>query len=512
MNRKRFNVPSLTSVVIIGILLFISGANSVLAEKSNQWAPDQRVPGYPDYVFTPYLLADQNRTVHAFSSQWVGETSRQYAVVYRQWSLLRGWTKPVDILLSPDGEAEIQGAFLDASGIIHVIFWGGSSSDASIYYSKAPVADADVSSAWSLPLAIGVSASQPISAAFDGDDKGNLVVIYNGNVDGTGVYEIHSNDSGNAWSKARSIFQPTDTGLVPYSLRLDMGRTGYLHAAWNVVTDVGVDMSLHYARYDVNENQWSEPVTLDKRITDAAGDFGPSFPSIVDNGENVVIIYNNGNPLGNRQVQPGRPVQMVAVSQDGGQTWNQPVVPFYRHLGRSGEQTLVVDGNNIVHTLFIQRIEDLSDGYRSISGVWHSELLNGVWSDPDRLVTTLSPHDVRAVVCQGNLLLAVWREDPGGKKQHGIWFSYTILDVPESPIVIPPTLAFNDSMTPNTDFASSSTAVAVSPTAIREISLDSLPTGFTGNPAEPLIIALLLVLLALVGVILIYQVYRNRNS
>jgi hypothetical protein len=222
-------------------------------------------------------------------------------------------------------------------------------------------------------------------------------------------------------------------------------------------------------------------------------------------------MYNNGNPFSGRPVQPGRPVQMVSVSSDGGQTWKDPVVPFYRLLGRSGEHSLVVDSAGNVHALFTQRIEYVeNDVNREIGGMWHSSYKSGVWSDPDRFITSHAPHDVRAVVSQGNVLLVVWREDPGAETLHGVWFSYTILDSPELPVVTPP-----DNTTvitvPTPDLGFDSSDPESMPTDKPQINLDGSPVGLTTNPAGPLLIAMIPVVLILIVVVLIYRSFRSRN-
>ena len=356
MNTRRQTLRGFFFAIFIGLLLIVSGIPRAKAQTVGQWTPDQRVSGYLDDTFTPVLLADRNRTVHAFASQWVDvDGEQQGAIVYRQWSLMGGWTKPVDILLSPVGDAQMQSAFMDDSGYFHVVFWSSNQYGAYIYYAKAPVASADVGSAWSLPIAIANSAIEPASAALAGDSQGNLIMIYSGKNDGAGVYEIRSEDSGETWSNPSSVFLTYDTELVPFSLRLVMGQNGQLHATWSVVTNLGVDASLYYARFDISTKQWTQPFMINQRL-DIQDYFGPSFPAIVDTGKSVVVVYNNGNPFSGRPVNPGRPVQEVNISNDGGQTWNDPVVPFYRLVGRSGEHSMVVDSNNNAHTLFVQRI------------------------------------------------------------------------------------------------------------------------------------------------------------
>lgn len=504
-------VITLSYMGFIIILLVILGLNSVTvaAQQPIQWVHDQQVPDYLDDTFTPYLLADQNHTVHVFANQWVGDEDRQLAIVYRQWNLAGGWTKPVDVLLSPDGEAQILGAFLDSAGLIHVAFWGGAERTASIYYSSAPAANADHSPAWSVPALVGEGALSPSSGALAGDEKGNLVIIYTGNSNGNGVYAIHSTDTGQSWSEPIPIFLTYNPEQIPFSLRLNLGYAGGLHATWNVVDSKGVDVSSHYARYDVAQGRWSDPVTLETRI-DKEGYFGPSYPVLVDNGESIVVMYNSGSSLEGGSVALGRPVQRVRLSNDGGQTWGDPLQPFPHHLGRSGEHALVVDSNNVVHTLFVQRIESLVNGkYNIVAGIWHSTFEGNRWSDPDRIITTLAPHDVRAVISQGNILLVVWREDPGSG-QHGIWYSYTTLNAPELAMVPLPTVSATPTATP----LPTATPVIHTPTPSPRhfiVSTENTSFNVNNNPADPFIVGVVLVVLVLIGIVIVYQLSHSRR-
>jgi hypothetical protein len=154
------------------VFLVIPGLsnNTAKAEVAGQWAPDARVPGYLDDTFTPFLVADRDRTVHAFASQWINDGSRRLAIVYRKWSLSFGWTKPEDIILAPTGNAQILGAFLDSSDRMHIIFMTGEARDNAVFYSFAPAANADLITAWSPPVMVGEDAIGVNSAAITGDD------------------------------------------------------------------------------------------------------------------------------------------------------------------------------------------------------------------------------------------------------------------------------------------------------------------------------------------------------
>jgi len=498
--------------LIVFAVVFSAISFPVQAKPARQWASDRKVPGYLEDTFTPFLLADQNRTVHAFTSQWIDDGSRRLAVVYRKWSLAGGWTRPIDVLLAPSGSATFLGAFLDVSGTIHVIFAQGENRRVDVYYSYARVEAADSASAWSAPVLIGPGLSGVNSAAMSGDLLGNLAVIYSGSLDGSGVYAVHSSDAGRDWSDPIQLFTPKTSDLTPYSLRLFSGREKQIQAAWNVVSALGVDEELYFSTYDIEAANWAKPTELEKRV-EYPEYFGPSFPAIVDNGNEIVIMYNGGNPFTGLPVGYGRPVQRVTVSTNGGQSWSEAINPFPFHVGRSGEHSLALDGVGRPHALFVQRIETLVDGqYSIVGGIWHSIFENGSWTNPDRFVTTYSPHDVRSIIVQGNVLLVVWREDPG-EGTHGVWYSYYVLDVPELPVVPistinPPTAVTNNNMVDvnHTPVALIETSTPVKLTDSQREILDG-----SSNPANPIIIGMIPVIIVLAGVVLMYKYFRVRS-
>ena len=489
------------------------GYQSVSAETGYGWSPDEKVPGYLDDTFSPFLLADQNRTVHAFTSQWIKNEGIRLAIVYRRWSLLGGWTRPVDIILSPTGgNANFLSAYMDSSDTLHVIFAATEAltQKTVVYYSSAPAANADWAPAWSAPVVVGEGASGLNSAAIVGDNHGNLVIIYSGSRIGSGVYFIYSKDSGKSWSSPQPVFLTYDSGLNAFSLSLTVGPDQSIRGVWNVVTNTGVDEALYFANFDSQNFAWETPVEIDRRI-DLPEYFGPSFPVIEDNGREILVVYNSGNPFLDRPVGAGRPIMRYSISLDDGVTWYEPIDPFLLHLGRSGENSMALDGSGNPHLLFIQRIEtEDNDGkYKIIAGIWHSIFQDGVWTNPDFLVTTRPAHDVRTIVAQGNVLLAVWREDPGSGKD-GVWYSYKILDEPELPVVPLATDSTNY-------FSVQQTATPMPFITTLELTprpelLDEVPSSHLGeNAALPIIVGTVPILLILIGVILGYRFLINRR-
>jgi hypothetical protein len=157
----------------------------------------------------------------------------------------------------------------------------------------------------------------------------------------------------------------------------------------------------------------------------------------------IVVFYNDGIPP--TDVPPSL---WMRISEDGGKTWTAPIRPFSVHIGRSGEHALAVDSRGNAHAVFVQRIRyQIKGEERPLSGMWHSEFNGDAWSLPEGISIRYSGtpkikglkvmyawHDVKAVISQGNVLLAVWRVDPGYPLQ-GVWYSYTILSAPALPKV-----------------------------------------------------------------------------
>lgn len=493
-------------ILIVFQIAFGFNVTLVKADVAGQWAPDARVPGYLDDTLTPFLVADQDRTVHAFASQWVNDGKRRLAVVYRKWSLYGGWTRPVDIILAPTGDAHILGAFLGSLNRMHIIFMTGEAGNSAVYYSSAPAANAELVSAWSHPVMVGENASGVKSAAIVEDGLGNLVVIYSGTLDGNGVYFVTSANAGENWSEPSRVFLTYDTSLVPFSLRLAMGPDGQVRAAWNVVTSLGVDEALYFSNYSIPDSEWSPPVQLDSRI-DLPDYFGPSYPAMLDNGTDIVILYNGGNPYTGQYVNSGRPVMRASISSDGGATWGGPDNSFPLLQGRSGEHALAMDSMGGVHGLFVMRIDQGIDSkYKAIGGIWHSKFQDGIWTNPDRFVTTYPSHDVRAIVSQGNVLFVVWREDPGTGK-HGVWYSYTILDTPELPVI--PLSSVQDTISPQQVPTSMPFLATPMPVSENNVFEDFSPSQWSYNPVFPLVAGIVPVALIVIALLVGYYAYRK---
>ena len=491
------------------LLLLMINIWPVAAQANVRWSPQQRIPGYFDRTLPPYLVADQNQNVYAFTSQKYGDgPDSQVIIVYSRWSVAQGWTKPVDILISPVYEARIMGVFLDQSGIIHLLFFGGNDNGATMYYSKAAAINADKAFAWSAPLPIGDNAITPSIAALAGDNKGNLVVVYNGNLgEGNSLYAVYSHDKGESWTMPTLVWSTFSTEFWPSDLQLSLGQSGHLHAVWNYTDKLGKNVTGYYAYLpNLETAEWSDPVELDKSVG-----LGIAVPSVVEYHNEVYVFYNNGVPEG------GAPALWVRRSPDGGKSWSSPQRPFPKHVGRNGAASIVVDSNDLLHIFFGQRIHgEKIDTH----GMWRSTLRNGTWTEPQPIVSgpmvqgtndaAFDPGDAHAIASQGNVLLVTWRTDPGNGA-NGAWYAYTQLDTPAWPLVPLPMPKELFTPTP-TAVPTSEAAPTATPSPVpAAVTFDSRGGGprVINNTAGPLFAGLIPVLMLLVSFFVVTKTRRS---
>ncbi len=381
------------------------------------WSPQQRIPDYDNESFPPFLVADQNRTVYAFNTQSDGNNLQ--AIFVRKWTLMQGWTPPVDIILSPmAGAPVISGAFFDKTGIIHLVFFAGNEQYGAFFYTKAPANQADLSPAWSKPEIIGDN-SLGIGSAFTGDDHGNLFLVYGGKTDGIGLYGTVSTDGGSSWSNPALITLMEDTTYLPNGTQLAVDPQGNLHAVWSEVDPIGIDQVVYYARLDSNHLHWSQPYALARRDP---GDYKAAWPSIISYDRSLMVIYQDSNPA----------TRYMRRSFDGGNTWTAPV-RLWPHVGEYRWADLLVDSSNTLHVILGNRNGECCHG------MWHGVWQGDQWSDLEPIVIgpktlQFDPSAPKSIIVQGNVLLATWWTDTGGGPRNGVWYSYTVLDAPELPL------------------------------------------------------------------------------
>jgi len=432
---------TLLALLLLSIGLTIGNSQQAHAQGPILWTEPRVIPYIDPNTETPFLLADSDGGVHAFSSQKAG--SYEYVIVYNHWSRETGWSKAVDVLLSPlFEEAHAPSAYLDQKGIIHVVFYGGHDVSANIYYSQAYAIDAANADAWTAPVAIATGARPPISVWLEGDSDDNLYVLYGGNPEGTAIYATESVDGGINWTLPELVAATYSDTLWPYGIRMHYGESGRLYATWLVLNRRAWGTSLYVTTYDFDMRRWNDPVEIAQGVP--TGILGVQSPSMIEYEGDIFVMYDNGIP--DQGV-----VRLIQRSGDGGRTWSEAIRPFAEHVGGNGPAAFVVDSNHDLRVFFGQRtVGAVKD---QIHGMWYSEWHSATksWGGVNYIVSGplvqdidtdqgFDPSLVRSVVSQGNLLMVVWRTDPGNGA-NGAWYSYTELDTPFYPLVALPTPA-----------------------------------------------------------------------
>ena len=484
------------------LLLFVN-ISQPKAQTAYFWSEQKRIPDYPDFTQEPpFMIADQNNTVHAFNAQplHADEEDSPKAIFYRQWTREGGWTNPNDIIYDTEGGSlDILSVTSDPSGMVYLIFQQGFFN---IYFTSADLANAGNSPSWSLPVLIAAQATH-VGIGFGGvaaisaDNIGNLVVIYSGSEFGKGLYSVTSSDQGNNWSNPYPVYLTGDETIVITDPALYLGQAGNFHAVWTTYLDDGSAGAGFYSRLDPNAKVWSEPTALDIP--------GIRTPDIIEYDGKLIVSYYHANVNGN----------WWRLSTDGGNSWSLPSQVSSAHVGTNGRVSFVVDSKNNLYAFFGERINDLNHG------MWQCLWTGYSWTAPEPVVKGpqvrdaiggdgFDPRAARAIVSNGNLILVTWTTD-GFAGENGVWYSYKQVDAPELPAVAleePTTIAQSNPTVP----AESTTSQLPIATATHVLNISGESPRFAPNPQLPIIIGIVPVLLILLGTILIYYVRQSRPS
>jgi hypothetical protein len=428
--KKNFIFPLL-------IFVFLSSAqlDRVMAAAfyATQWSTPQRIPGLEDIdVFLqPVFVTEPNGNLHVFNSQFTNGLS----IVYSNWILGVGWTNPVDVVVSPREETRLAGAALDHSKM-DLIFWGGGEvTSANIYYTYAPLSALADSKAWAEPLLIGPGADYPNSAVMASDGNGFLGVFYSGDFDSNGLYSVQSIDGGKTWSDAAPLYLSMSDNLGIYNIHSILSSDGDVHLVWSVVDlQTALGVAIYYCKYDRETKTCPQQQVLAKVIRYEAGG-----PNIIEYEDQLIVVYNNDEPT----------TRFMRRSLDDGKTWTDPV-RLFNQVGSNGIASMLIDSGGNLHLFFGNRLTG-SFGSPDIHGVWHSIWQGEQWSVPEAVISGplvqvgpngeegFDPSMVQSIVIHGNLLFVIWRQDPQAGPIH-IWFTYRLLDTPNTTPKITPTI------------------------------------------------------------------------
>jgi hypothetical protein len=281
--------------------------------------------------------------VHAFAYQQVGDPDegKEIGIIYSTWTYEAGWTLPNDIILSPiKHQARVMDVYLDNEGVFHLIFYGGDTEEAYVYYSTALVSEARSAHAWSAPVIIGEQPLTPSVARIASDENGNLLVVYSGRVFSVGLFGVYSPDNGKNWSKPEPYFLTYNDSHRPFNLQLNSTLVpDEMHAVWNVVDEIGHNVTGYYARLKIHSGGFTNLLEIDEGIGVDEG-MGIANPSVIEHAGQIIIAYNNGIPPNGVP-----PTNWTKQSNDGGESWTERMRISSEHVGRNGVISFVKDSD-----------------------------------------------------------------------------------------------------------------------------------------------------------------------
>jgi hypothetical protein len=274
---------------------------------------------------------------------------------------VKGWSKPILLFGEPKIEYPVVAA--DPSGVIHVIWTKDALDDAverdtaALYYARWDGAS------WSKPVDVLLSSSWPRSTLV-ADERGMLHLTWLG----TALSLAYSQAFAGAPPSPQSWTSPCTLSQSEQSLFADIeaDKYGTLHVAYPVR---GGDV--YYTQSVDGGNTWSAPVNVSVRQN---YDMGSEFVRLAADDQGRIHIAWTMFPLPKGWPPLGT---YYARSDDGGQTWSQPL-----QIAGQGydEMNVFTVGADIVHLAW--------NGMAGLGGRYHQWSADGgqTWSQVSEII------------------------------------------------------------------------------------------------------------------------------
>jgi hypothetical protein len=485
--KNKFRVSKVLIFVLLGLAVFLTPDFGV-AQEPYRWTVPKQIPDYFNFLEPPIMVADSNRTVHAFNLENQDNT---YTIVYRQWSIANGWTLPVEVLL-PEflGLApSLLDVILDESGYINLIYFAGGRDSGSIFFTRSLAVYADDAAEWSKPEVVTSDAGPLPSGKIIELHNSELAVVFSGNRYGNGVYETIFSSREGVWTTPNLVHRSMTEDFFPGGIDLVYDPDGYIHVVWDYSDDSGLAKTTWYARRNIGLGEWESI----QELSHVDNDLEYSGQASIIKAEGIlIVVYYDDFP----------PTRFIRTSGDNGDTWSSEFRPF-PHRGGYGNARLVKDSRGTIHMIIGNRIQS-----PEIHGMWYSRFVDDTWLPLTPITSGLAtdsydPTQPRAVVVQGNVLLAAWSNDVRSEFRTGAWYSYTFLDAPELPVkTLPESGPFESPDEPNHKLATTvptETSIPVLPGRSAGSSSTDRLDALSGNPATLIFIGVFPVMILVAG-------------
>jgi len=277
------------------------GVAIVRAQAGSDWSPPQsffQVSSGGD-VQSPVLLTDSGGNVHALWGASMDER-QSMALYYSQWKG-DNWTKPVDVLVSPDGDDIWPFSAYIVQDTVHV-YW---ISNGQVAHSEAHASQLANPHQWSAPSMI---TTENVPFAFRGfflDESSTWYLVY-GNRALDKVSILTSVDGGVTWNTEQVVYQELSASTWIGSPSVTVAPDKTVWVSWEEMDPrSGRGKGVTYARSLDGGLTWSAP----EKLID--GYYFGGFKTV---GDIFLKLYAGGIGTGGRY---------VSFSTDSGLTWTE---------------------------------------------------------------------------------------------------------------------------------------------------------------------------------------------
>jgi hypothetical protein len=346
------------------------------------------------------MRCDANQNLHIL---W-GKSRMEGSEIYYRTDAQGTLSPPIDVIAVPDTLAiRLSAAITDRDGILHLI-WQNDHTGGRVYYSRVPLAAADNSREWDMPVVVLPYAN---SASIGTDHTGELLMVYTtSDIRGFGntVYMMRTKDSGLTWEEAQMIYEAVEE--VPSSVSAGWGfdGAGRLHLGITIRSWIYGDYSeLGYLRSPDGGTTW-EPY----RAIAIQSETTPNVASIVPFifGEDEIHLTWHD------------PRRLHIWSEDGGATWTTPIEIVRLGAGFGGANFLTKDGAGVLRAVT-----------SVANGVYVSTFSGSEWLPPEQIENrSMDPHGQVMVVCQGNHLHIIY--DDRVVEDTTVWYVHRVVNAP----------------------------------------------------------------------------------
>lgn len=306
------------------------GALDIIFAPPSPWSPAVNVSQSEAYPDLPAMASDLEGQTHILWSEAASAEEPAAGLIYARWDG-EGWTRPAQVLTSPDGGAG-EPALVAVGDRLHAVW---SSGEGEVFYSHAFIHDAYSPGGWSEPRLLSGEETFASGPDIVADTAGGLHAVFAVAVnEGRGVYYTRS-AGGEAWGPASRVFDAAGAGWMGVGQpHLAADHRGVLHVAWVQAHPLasGPPEGAYYARSLDGGETWSEPVEV------APGAYG--WPQVVTTDEGRVhLLWQEVN---------GQGTCWHRLSSDAGQSWMRPErIPGFSNV--SAPVRLIADGDGALH-------------------------------------------------------------------------------------------------------------------------------------------------------------------